>query len=266
MARPVLRSLVNGTRQLLTAQLFVAIVTVALAGWTLAITNEVIRDRDRLRDRVIQLEQAMASGGMVVPATPVVVDQPVAVGDANAYPGEVGLGANGELRSQRAIEVTSANNSAARTRPAAEDAGANISRVLTGLFAPPPPMHVVVLHVRTPAEVNAATLLANDFIAAAHVRVVIDLMPPRDPHEVGYAYFDGRQSAAAAALVGQFNDTARQHELAPWSAQLRGTALPAQGEYRSDRVDLVLPALPPPPPPPLVVEPATTAPATAVPN
>lgn len=265
MARSVLRSLVNGTRQLLTVQLFVAIITVALAGWTLAVTNTVIRDRDRLRDRVIQLEQAMASGGMVVPATPVLVDQPVSVGDANAYPGEIGLTANGEVRGQRATEVTS--NNASRARPATQDVGANFSRVLSDLFAPPPPLHVAVLHVHSEAEANAARLVAENLVRAAHVRVIINVLPVRDPHEAGYAYFDGRQSAAAAALVGQFNDAARQWEIAPWSAQLRGTALPAQGEYRSDRVDLVLPPLPPPPPPPLVAtEPVPAAPSTAVPN
>ena len=94
-------------------------------------------------------------------------------------------------------------------------------------------------------------------------------MPPRDPREAGYAYFDGRQSAAAAALVGQFNDAARQRQIAPWSAQLRGTALPSQGEYSADRVDLLLPALPAPPAPPPVVNPETAASspqATAVPN
>lgn len=269
MARPVLRAFVSGTRQLLMAQLFVAILAVALAGWTLAVTTTVIRDRDRLRDRVIQLEQAMASGGMVVPATPVLVDQPVAAGDTNAYPGEVGLGRNGALTGRTAVEVTieRANTTQARA-PAAHDAGANFSRVLTGLFAPPPPLHVAVLHVRSQADAETARQIAIDFIRATRVRVIIDVMAPRDPHEAGYAYFDGRQSAAAATLVGQFNDAARQREVASWSAQLRGTALPAQGEYSSDRVDLVLPALPPPPPPPPIVtpEPAPAAPSTAVPN
>jgi len=263
----VLRSLVNGTRQLLTVQLFVAILAVALAGWTLAVTTNVIRERNRLRDRVIQLEQTMASNGMVVPATPVQVDQPVAVGDSNAYPGEVGLGANGVLSGPNAVEVrVETANATARAPTPAQNASANISSVLTGLFAPPPPLHVVVLHVRSQAEASAASLIATDFIRTTHVRVIIDVMAARDPRDAGYAYFDGRQSAAAATLVGQFNDAARQHDLAPWSAQLRGTALPAQGEYRSDRVDLLLPALPPPPPPPLVVAPEpgpATTPATA---
>lgn len=265
----MLRSLVNGTRQLLTVQLFVAILAVALAGWTLAVTSNVIRERNRLRDRVIQLEQTMASNGMVVPATPVQVDQPVAVGDSNAYPGEVGLGANGELSGANAVEVRIETTTAPAPRAPtpAQNAGANISSVLTGLFAPPPPLHVVVLHVRSQAEANAASLIATDFIRTTHVRVIIDVTTTRDPRDAGYAYFDGRQSAAAATLVGQFNDAARQHDLAPWSAQLRGTALPAQGEYRSDRVDLLLPALPPPPPPPVVApEPAPATPPTAVPN
>src|SRR5574338_185062 len=127
MARSVLRSLVNGTRQLLTVQLFVGILAVALAGWTLAVTNTVIRDRDRLKDRVIQLEQAMASSGIVVPATPVLVDQAAGVSEANAYPGEVGLDAGGGLSRQGAIEVRadSAHTVEARAQPTARDVGAN---------------------------------------------------------------------------------------------------------------------------------------------
>lgn len=271
MARSVLRSLVNGTRQLLTVQLFVAIGVVALAGWTLAITNTVIRDRDRLKDRVIQLEQAMASSGIVVPSTPVVVDQAAGARDANAYPGEVGLSENGALTGQNATEVRveAPNVMQARVQPTSRDVGANFSRVLTGLFAPPPPLHIAVLHVRSPADADMARQVAVDFMRAAHVRVIVHVMAPRDPHEAGYAYFDGRQSAAAATLVGQFNDAARQREIAPWSAQLRGTALPVQGEYGADRVDLVLPALPAPPPPPAEVNPqpeATGAVAPQTPN
>jgi hypothetical protein len=83
-----------------------------------------------------------------------------------------------------------------------------------------------------------------DAIRRDDLRVVIDVMQPRDQRESGYAYFDGRQSRAAAALVQQFHDVARQQEIAVWSAQLRGTALPAQGEYTADRLDLVLPPLP----------------------
>ena len=70
MARSLLEALVRGTRQMLTAQLIVSIGAVALAGWTLAITSDVIRERDQLRERVIQLETAMGAQGMVVPAKP----------------------------------------------------------------------------------------------------------------------------------------------------------------------------------------------------
>jgi hypothetical protein len=59
-------------------------------------------------------------------------------------------------------------------------------------------------------------------------------------------YYDGRQSRAAAALVQQFNDVAREEDIAAWAAQLRGTALPARGEYAAGRIDIVLPPLPTP--------------------
>jgi hypothetical protein len=49
--------------------------------------------------------------------------------------------------------------------------------------------------------------------------------------------------------VGLFHETARRLEIAQWSAQLRGTALPAQGEFTADRLDIILPPLPPQPTP-----------------
>lgn len=264
MARSLLGSLVNGTRQMLTAQLFIAVAAVALGGWTLTVTTDLVRERDRLKDRVIQLEQAMASSGTVVPATPVLVDQPAVSSDASSYPGEVWLRGATALRNG-VIEVS---NAADAVRPASAPDAAHpdqpsFSRVLTGLFAPPPPLHVVVLHVRDPNDVNAARQVGADLLRIARVRVLIDVMTPRDPRPVGYDYFDGRQSGGAATLVGQFNDIARRHEIAPWSAQLRGTAMPAQGEYTTDRIDLLLPALPAPPPPPIAATPSTTAPAVA---
>jgi len=219
-----------------------------------------LRERDRLRDRVVQLEQAMADGGMMVPAARVSVDAPV-TSDATAYPGEVGLHAQA-LRST-AFEVTTDAARAQRATP--PSAPPDFRQVLTGLFAPPPPVHIVVLHVRGQTDADAARNIAADLIRAAHVRVILDVLP-HDQRPSGYAYFDGRQSGAAAALIGQFNDIARRYEVAPWTAQLRGVALPAQGEYSADRVDLVLPALPPPPPPPPApVVTDTTVPATATP-
>jgi hypothetical protein len=68
-------------------------------------------------------------------------------------------------------------------------------------------------------------------------------MPAGDTRQSGYSYFDGRQNRAAAALMQRFHDIARENEVAAWSAQLRGNALPAQGEYTADRMDVVLPPL-----------------------
>jgi hypothetical protein len=238
MARSILQAFVSGTRQVLAAQLVVSIGAVALAGWTLAITNEVIRERDRLRERVIQLEEEMGTRGIVVPSPPAVVGGPSRA--EAAYPGEVGLEA----------EATPEASVDAAPEPAPEapasDSSFNPGQIFTELFAPPPPMRTLVLHARTERDAAVASRLAEELRRATEMRVVVRIMPPRDQRQSGYAYYDGRQSRAAAALVARFNDLARQHEIASWSAQLRGVALPAQGEYTADRADIVLPALPAP--------------------
>lgn len=232
MAGSILRSFVSGTRQVLVAQLFVSVGAVALAGWTLGVTNELIRERDRLRERVIQLEEELGGRGIVVPSTPTVVDTaPPAAEDA--YPGEVGLGEQTpETPTEDQAEVT----------PTPED-GASFGQIITDLLAPPPPLRTVVLHARNEQDGALARRLAERLAQAGDLRVVVDVLSPRTQQQSGYAYYDGRQSSAAAALVAQFNDVAREHQIAPWSAQLRGTALPEQGEYTADRMDIVLPPL-----------------------
>ena len=82
------RTFVSGTRQVLAAQLVVSVGAVALAGWTLGVTNELIRERDRLKDRVVQLEQTLAASDIVVPPTAEVVN-PAPTQDA--YPPSVTL-------------------------------------------------------------------------------------------------------------------------------------------------------------------------------
>jgi hypothetical protein len=229
LADSLLRSLVHGTRQVLSAQLVVSVVAIALAGWTLGVTSELMRERDRLRERVVQLEQAMGGAGVVVPPQPAVVSE-AAPTQADAYPGEIGL---------------------AEPRGGTSDEGAEPNRfgaIFGNLFAPAPPLHVVVLHVRADGDRREANTLATALQEAGyetHIRV----MPPRDPRTSGYIYFDGRQSRAAADLVSQFHEMARTHNLAAWTAQLRGVALPSKGEYSADRVDIVLPPLPQEPAP-----------------
>ena len=107
-------------------------------------------------------------------------------------------------------------------------------------------MRALVVHARGQAAAAAAQGVAHDLRDSA-IAVIIDVLPEHDQRQSGYAYFDGRQSQTAAALVGRFNDAARRAAIAPWSAQLQGVALPAQGEYSADRVDIVLPPLPPAP-------------------
>jgi hypothetical protein len=254
MAGSVLHSFVSGTRQVLTAQLFVSVGAVALAGWTLGVTNELIRERDRLRERVIQLEENMGSRGIVVPSTPTVVETGPPPAET-VYPGEVGLGEDGAAPPDNGQDVTPSDSGAApdgsaptpETPTRAGERTFDPGQIFTGLFAPAPPLRILVLHARGERDGEYARRLAAELNKEnADLRIIIDVMGPRDQRETGYAYFDGRQSRAAAALVAQFNDLSRRYEIAPWSAQLRGTALPAQGEYTADRLDIVLPPLPEP--------------------
>lgn len=212
-----LQTLISGTRRVLTLQVLLSIFAIALAGWTLAITTELLRERERLTDRVIQLEETLASRNIVVPPRQAMVEA------APAYPPEVGLAH--EARDQL-----------------------DARQALSDLFAPAPPLSTIVVHVRAETDIGLAVGVARSIAEAAPTQEAdIRLMPARDPRAAGYYYFDGRQSGAAADFVARFNDAARRAELAPWSAQLRGTALPARGEFTAGRLDIVLPSLPPPP-------------------
>jgi hypothetical protein len=141
--------------------------------------------------------------------------------------------------------------------PAERDFGSIVST----LFGPAPPLRTLVLHVRAEADAAEAARIAQALQERGDIRVWINIAPAGDQRPPGYAYFDGRQSRAAAETVARFHERARELEIAQWSAQLRGTALPAQGEYAADRLDIVLPSLPPPPAPP-VTDPGLTAPPT----
>ncbi|MEQ1619427.1 MAG: hypothetical protein ABL883_13915 [Terricaulis sp.] len=215
--KPLLQSLIGGVRRVLALQVLLSIFAAALAAWTLAVTTGVMRERDRLNDRVIQLEGELASRNIVVPPPQRIVEA------SPAYPPEVAAAA-------------------------ASSTGFNASEALTDLFAPPPPLARVVLHVRAESDAEAARELVRQ-MQTQSLDVSAHLLPAGADWSSGYYYFDGRQSASAAQIVARFNDAARKRELAPWSAQLRGTAMPARGEFGADRLDIVLPQLPPPPTP-----------------
>lgn len=260
MARSLLGSFVSGTRQVLFAQLFISAGAVGLAGWTLAVTNDLIRERERLRERVIQLEQTIAEGGGIVPGPTTTVEQTAPAPADQVYPGQIS-----EQAEVVSPETSAANESAAaeevreeappeaepqpQSPPAAaptpsQSADAVLGRIITDLFTPPPAVSTVVLHARNEDDAAYARRLATALTQSANVRYVIEVMAPRDPRQSGYAYYDGRQSRAAAAIVQQFHDAARRQEIGAWSAQLRGVALPAQGQYTAERIDIVLPPLP----------------------
>ncbi|MGE0740336.1 MAG: hypothetical protein AB7O98_03265 [Hyphomonadaceae bacterium] len=254
MARSTLGALISGTRAILTTQLVVSIVAIALAGWTMSVTNNLIRERDRLRNRVIQLEETMAGRGIVVPAAPTIVDAPRVVAQ-NVYPGPIANAHEAEIAT-----TSSAPAEADAETAAADDASQGLLRRVFGdVFSPLPPMRTLVLHVRSAHDAETAYAIAAELAGESDARVLIDVMPSADARQSGYTYFDGRQSRAAADLVNQFHDVARRLEIASWSAQLRGVALPARGEYGADRLDIVLPPLPPPP----VTPAAASAPAAS---
>jgi len=243
MPKSVLSGFVTSTRALLVAQLVVCVGAIALAGWTLGVTDQVLRERNRLQERVIQLEEAMAASGVIPPPPTAVVAAPTP-SDA-AYPGSI-------------ANARPPTSDAAPNTASAEADPRNIGSVINSLFGPAPPLSTVVIHVRSQADLAAAEAIARA-LQSESVRALINVMTASDQRPSGYAYFDGRQSRAAADIVARFHDLAREQQVAQWSAQLRGTALPAVGEYTADRLDIVLPPLPlPPPPPPPVETPATT--------
>lgn len=245
---------------MLAAQLVVCVGAIALAGWTLGVTNQLIRERDRLQERVIQLEETIASRGDIPPAPTAVVEQ-VTTSNAEVYPGSIQNAAAPATSEGATADVPSPPRvSAEQTETAPQR---DLGRIVTSLFGPTPPLHTVVLHVRSQADAAQASSIARELQSSGEIRVLINVMPTGDPRQSGYAYFDGRQSRPAADVVARFHEAARSMQIAQWSAQLRGTALPAQGEYGADRLDIVLPPLPAPPAPaavaPLPDDPALRA-------
>lgn len=228
MTRPLLRDFVLGARQVVALQLIIAVIAVALSGWTLAVTADLMRERERLRMRVVQLEEALVTHDIVVPSTVTVTEAIVAPRARSAYP-------------------PSAPEAAppAEAAEAESQSGFNPGQLIGDLIAPAPPARVVVLHARGEPSARIAAPLARALEAETGVRVIVAIMGQNDRRAPSYAYYAGRQSGAASALVQRFNDIARREAVAPWSAQLRGTALPAQGEYAPDRIDIVLPMLTP---------------------
>ncbi len=243
MARPMLTRFVSGARQLLAVQLIIAVCAIALAGWTLGVTNDLVRERERLRVRVAQLEETLVANDVVVPSSTNTVMASSQQRARDVYPPSISEGAQSA---------------------AVDDPGFNPGQMISDLFTPPPPMRHVLLHARSEADVRAAAAIAAALEQEMpEIAVRVAAAPVRDQRQSGYAYYDGRQSATASALVQRFHEIARRSNVAPWSAQLRGVAMPAQGEYAPDRLDIILPALPAPPAP-IVAAPAPEALAAAV--
>ena len=254
MARSLLGSFVSGARQMLAVQLFVSVAAVGVAGWTLAVTNDVIRQRNALNERVIQLEQDMGARGIVPPAPvkpeetappaeqayPELAPPPAAAPPEPAAPAPT----RDAIPDARPQAPAAPQPETAPPRPtAAETLPFDPAQILREVFTPAPPLGLVVLHVRGETDAALAQRLAQELSAGANVRVEIETLAPGDPRQSGYAFFDGRQSRAAAALTQRFADIARAREIAPWAARLRGALLPAQAGQGADRLDIVLPPL-----------------------
>lgn len=218
MAKPrsLLQTLLGNARRALVLQVLLSLFAIALAGWTLSVTAGLLRERAKANDRILQLEETLASNNIVPPPARARVDA------RPGYPPSVAAGGENHAAGQS----------------------------IADLFAPPPPLRLLVVHVREPQDLASAAAIAKAVTDAAGMPSASVALMARDPRPPGYYYFDGRQSAAAAELAARFNNAAGETGLAPWSARLRATALPSSGEYAANRVDIVLPALPPPPQPP----------------
>lgn len=227
MAKPgsLLQAMLGSARRALALQVLLSVFAIALAAWTLSVTAGLLRERAKANDRIVQLEETLASNNIVPPPPRARVE---------ARPGYPPSVAGGEI------------------------GGGGQS--IADLFAPPPPLRRLVVHVREQEDLASAAAIAKAVTDAVGMPSASVALMARDPRPPGYYYFDGRQSAAAAELAARFNDAAGDTGLAPWSARLRATALPSSGEYASNRVDIVLPALPPAPEPPLDPGPARQSP------
>ncbi|MEJ0061447.1 MAG: hypothetical protein WDM79_18635 [Terricaulis sp.] len=359
MARSLLQSFVSGTRQMLTLQLFVGVAAVALAGWTMGVTNDLIRERDALKARVGQLETEMGIQGVEVPAPiapvettevtpaeePVVTEEtattteptqtPTVPGfrtlllhirseddrpsaqllaralsntglaitiDAGSWRQRSGYSFHDQGQSEQAASLYASVRSAAaelkleawsgdlpgafiegepadqfdlwlprlpvreaaepetqvppvRTAdvappaaaPAAEPAAPAFDpgAILRQVLQPAPALQTVVLHIRSEADRDEAVGIARR-LSASGVRVSIEVAPANDQSASGYAYYDPRQSRPAAAIAAQLQSIARENQIEPWAAGLRGVAFPPSADYGATRLDFVLPPLPAP--------------------
>lgn len=288
MARSLLQSFVSGTRQMLAVQLFVSVSTVALAGYTAMVTNRAIAERNRLNERVIQLEQTLGEADIVPPeAVAIPTEQPTETLYPPSLEGATTTTVTPEdvppedtttsiqeptppTTTQPPVREPPVREPPVRQPPTRDEPATTTpppqtvdetkpetqttpqtpafdpAQLLRDLLTPPPALRTVVLHVRARTDVDEAQRVARALAANSNLNVTIDVMPPNDARESGYSYFHGRQGSAAATVVQRLQEAARAAEIAPWVAQLRGAALPANGEYTADRVDVVLPALPPP--------------------
>lgn len=216
MAASTLQSFVNGMRQMLTLQLFVGVAAVALAGWTAAVTNEVIRERDALKGRVAQLETEIGILGGEIP-------DPI-----------------------EAIEVEEAPpvEEAANTEDSADDVVVTEETTRDEVTPSPvvdtPAFQSVVLHIFTDLDRDEAEGIARD-LDGLGLKTSIELVPRNVVRRAFYSYSRREQQQAAGNLHQRIRDIARRRQIAAWNIDMRATL---NADAPADQFDIWLPTLP----------------------
>jgi hypothetical protein len=187
MARSLLQSFVSGTRQMLTLQLFVGVAAVALAGWTMGVTNDLIRERDALKARVGQLETEMVIRDIPLPAAPVPVDT---------------------TEAESTDEPTLTEDPATTTEPTQTPTV--------------PAFRTLQLHIRSEEDRASAQALARA-LGDSGLAINIDVVSQRQ--RSGYTFHDQGQSEQAASLFASVRGAAAELKLESWSADLPGAFL-----------------------------------------
>lgn len=258
MARSVFKSFVGGVRGMLSLQLFLTASAAGVAGYTMLVTTDAMRERDALLERVTTLEAEIERITGAPPAQdlrPLDIMPEVPLDPVDEAPLEEPTPQPApETPTETPDEPTGRDPIEPRpdpvTPPRAETPALDLGQVLRDALTQAPPLRTLVLHVRSQNDHAAAQRIVRE-LAGSDLNVTIDVMPPRDPRNSGFAYFDARQARPATAMARRVQDIAQRNQFTAWAATLRGVSLPASGEYTADRLDIVLPPLTTAPTPPV---------------
>jgi hypothetical protein len=264
MARSVFKSFVGGVRGMLSLQLFLTISAAGVAGYTMLVTTDAMRERDTLLERVTSLEAEIER---ITGAPPAEDLRPLDImPEVPLEPVEEPPPVENETPQQPVPETPAPTPNDPTGRdpieprpnpqpdpvpppPRAETPTLDLGQVLRDDRTQAPPLRTMVLHVRSQNDHAAAARIVRE-LSGSNIEISIDVMPARDPRNSGFAYFDSRQARAATAMARRVQTIAQQNQFTAWATTLRGVSLPASGEYTPDRLDIVLPPLTTAPTPP----------------